>query len=141
MAERPKADRMPIKDLLMKWTTLAALYLFWPGVALVTWGELTPSPPAWTSHFWDKSLHFVAYFGLASMATLTIGIRRPLIGALIGLALFGGALEILQGLTGRDPDLRDEIANCFGIAAGYLIAWGFTTVLGDRLLVAAKARD
>jgi VanZ family protein len=132
---------MAIKDILMKWTTAAAFYLFWPAVALITWGELTPKPPHWTTHFWDKSLHFTAYFGLASMACLVLGFRRPLLLALVALALFGGALEILQGFTGRDPDIFDEIANCTGIAGGFLAALVFTTILGDRALVAARARD
>ncbi len=132
---------MPIKDILMKWTTATAFYLFWPAVALVTWGELTPKPPHWTALIWDKSLHFTAYFGLASMATLILGIRRPLVAALLALAVYGGALEVLQGLTGRDPGLLDEVANCSGILAGFLVAWGYIGVLRERALVGAGARD
>ena len=128
------------RERLLKWTIAAALYLFWPAVLLVTWGELTPRPPEWTTHFWDKSLHFTAYFGLAAMATLVLGYGRKLLFALLALAAFGGLLEILQGFTGRDPDIHDEIANCIGIGAGYLIAWAFSKGMVGASLV-GKDRD
>ena len=45
-------------------------WLFWPGVVLIVWGELTPNPPNLGGIFgWDKLEHFTAYFGLAGMAT------------------------------------------------------------------------
>lgn len=125
----------------MKWTTTVALYLFWPAVALVCWGELTPHPPRWTAQFWDKSLHFTAYFGLAAMATLILGIRRRLLAALVALIVFGGLLEILQGYTGRDPDLLDELANTIGVVAGFAAAWTFGLLLNSRELVAGERRD
>ena len=126
----------------MKWMTTAALYLFWPAAALVTWGELTPHPPSFTQLFWDKSLHFTAYFGLAAMATLALRSRKRVAGALILLAVLGGILEILQGFTGRDPDVYDEVANCIGIVAGFVIAQGFAFLATTRAtLVATKWDD
>ena len=127
---------MNLKERLLKWTVLASLYLFWPGLFFVTWGELTPHPPAWTEFFWDKSLHFTAYFGLAAMATLVLGNGRKLLWALVALAIFGGLLELLQGFTGRDPDIHDEIANGIGLVAGYVVASAFAFALGRRSLVA-----
>jgi VanZ family protein len=132
---------MDVGRWLLRLTNTAALYLFWPGVALITWGELTPHPPRWTEHVWDKSLHFTAYFGLASMATLVLGRSSRLAAALLTLAAFGGALEILQGFTGRDPDIYDEIANCIGIAAGFLAAWLVSSILGNRRLVEAASAN
>ena len=123
------------KEWLLKWAAAAALYLFWPAVLVVTWGELAPHPPEWTLHFWDKSLHFTAYFGLAAMATLVVGNGRRLLFALLALAAFGGLLEILQGFTGRDPDIHDEIANGIGVGAGYLVAWAFSKAMGAASLV------
>src|SRR5215472_12399786 len=127
------------KDLLMKSTYMAALYLFWPAVALIAWGELTPHPPAFTEHFWDKSLHFTAYFGLASMATVVLGIRRRTAWAILGLIALGGVLEILQGFTGRDPDIFDEVANTLGALSGALVGVGFLWVFGKRPPVGAPA--
>ena len=53
---------------LMRLLRFLAVWLFWPGVALIAWGELTPNPPALTQHIWDKAEHFTAYFGLAVLA-------------------------------------------------------------------------
>jgi VanZ family protein len=128
---------MDWSEVLIKWTSAAALYLFWPAVALIVWGELTPHPPEWTAHIWDKVLHFTAYFGLASMATLVLGMRRRTLWALLGLAVLGGILEVLQGFTGRDPDILDELANCLGVALGFSTAWGFLAVLKSRVLIPA----
>jgi len=119
---------------LIKWTSATALYLFWPAVALIVWGELTPHPPEWTAHVWDKALHFTAYFGLAGMATLIFGISRRALWALLALVALGAALEGLQSLTGRDASLFDEVANCAGITLGFLMAWGFVSALKSRML-------
>lgn len=125
---------MNARQRLFRVTVATALYLFWPAVMLVTWGELTPHPPHWTRFFWDKLLHFTAYFGLASMATLILRRGQRLVWALTALAIFGGALEILQGFTGRDPDIHDEIANCIGVAAGFLAALTFERTMRSRLV-------
>lgn len=62
--------------------------------------------------------------------------QRVLVAA-VSLVLFAGALEILQGYTGRDPDIFDEFANAFGAIAGtgvgYLVIWLLTPkVLAGR---------
>jgi VanZ family protein len=115
-------------------------WLFWPGVILIAWGELTPKPPQFGGVFsWDKLEHFTAYFGLASMATMALGIRPKLAWAILGVIMFGGALEIVQGLTGRDAELNDFIANSIGAISGLVVA-----VLVWRLqgpLVGAKGTD
>jgi len=129
------------RPTLLKWTTRAAFILFWPGLALIVWGELTPSPPGWTALFWDKALHFTAYFGLASMATMVLGVQRRTLWVLLGLAILGGALEILQGYTGRDPDIYDELANVIGIASGALTAFLLTLALSGRTLVEASTAE
>ncbi len=109
----------------------ASFWLFWPGALLIVWGELTPHPPNVDMIFgWDKLEHFTAYFGLASMTTMMIGLRRALVWALGGVVLLGGALEILQGYTGRDPDIHDFIANSIGAVAGFAVAALFLAVLG-----------
>jgi VanZ family protein len=107
-----------------------SLWLFWPGVLLIVWGELTPNPPDLSSVLgWDKAQHFVAYFGLASMATMALGLNRRLVWAILGVILLGGALEILQGYTGRDPDIFDFIANSIGAVCGTTVGAMFWVAL------------
>lgn len=95
-----------------------AFWLFWPVLALVVWGELTPHPPDLNAP--DKLLHFLAYFGLAGIASTALGRRRAVAMAVFGLIALGGALEILQGFTGRDAEWLDEAANAFGAVSGAL---------------------
>jgi VanZ family protein len=109
-----------------------AVILFWPAIALVVWGELAKNQDATALEglFWDKALHFTAYFGLSGMVCLALKEPRRVLVAAISLILFAGALEIVQGYTGRDPDLYDEIANTLGVisgsAIGYMVIWLLT---------------
>jgi VanZ family protein len=119
-----------------------SLWLFWPGVALIVWGELTPHPPDLSSFLaWDKAQHFTAYFGLAAMATMVLGVNRRLVWAMAGVILLGGALEILQGYTGRDPDIFDFLANTLGALSGATIGTLCWVVLRGRILVDRPAPD
>ncbi len=130
-----------MRQTLLRLLRLAALWLFWPGVAVIAWGELTPHPPQLAEHIWDKAEHFTAYFGLASMATLVIGLKRQLALALCGVVALGAALEVLQYFTGRDAELGDVIANTLGALCGLAIAAFFIRVLGTRPLVGGRAPD
>ncbi|MGA7676382.1 MAG: VanZ family protein [Rhizomicrobium sp.] len=122
----------------MKWSPALALYLFWPAIVLVTWGELTPHPPDLTAHIWDKALHFTAYFGLAGLATVALDARKAAIWAVLGLVVLGGALEILQGFTGRDPDIYDEIANTIGALTGGCCGWLLMNLLQTKPAVPGR---
>jgi VanZ family protein len=111
------------KETLKKWIPLAALYLLWPALAVVAWGELKPQASEIEQEFWDKSLHFMAYFGLAGMVCLALKAGRRVIWATLGLVLLGGFFEILQGFTGRDPSIYDELANTLGAFCGAGTGW------------------
>ncbi|HXR95536.1 MAG TPA: VanZ family protein [Rhizomicrobium sp.] len=114
-----------------------SLWLFWPGVALIAWGELTPHPPDVDSLIaWDKAQHFIAYFGLAAMATMVLGLNRRLAWAILGVILLGAGLEILQAYTGRDPELADFIANSLGALSGTAVGILCWIALRGRVLVA-----
>ena len=108
-----------------------AAVLFLPALAGVIGGEL--GPPGGGVALWDKGVHFTAYFVLSFLATLALEARRMAVFAVAGLIAIGGALEIVQGLIGRDMELGDEIANTLGALAGAAIAWGMR-----RLLTAFK---
>ncbi|HVZ27953.1 MAG TPA: VanZ family protein [Rhizomicrobium sp.] len=100
----------------------ASLWLFWPVMALIVWGELRPSPPPLINHMWDKAEHFTAYFVLAAMATFALGLGRRLAYSIFGILLLGAVLEVAQRYTGRDPSLLDLIANTLGVMAGMSLA-------------------
>jgi VanZ family protein len=120
------------KSKIMKWSHLLALYLFWPALALVLWGELNPQPNDLERHVWDKVLHFMAYFGLAGIGTMALGARRKAIYLVLGLIVLGGLLEIIQGMIGRDMSIRDEFANSIGAIGGYLTGWLLLYTLTEK---------
>ena len=131
-----------LKDKLLRSLQNLSLWLFWPAVALITWGELAPHPPDLSSILvWDKAQHFTAYFGLAAMATMVLGVNRRLVWAVLGVILLGGALEILQGYTGRDPDIFDFVANTLGALSGTAIGILCWIALRGRVLVDRTAPD
>ena len=126
---------------LMKLAQILAMGLFWPAVVLVIWGELTPNPPDIMPGVSDKLLHFMAYFGLSGLAITAIGLKRASLFVILALIAFGGALEILQAYTGRDPELLDEVANAIGTLLGVLTGCGFLIALKSLTLVAPTAPD
>ncbi len=109
----------------------AALAIF------VTWQTLTPDPDdteggmalaRWiaemlfrSAEMGDKVAHFIAYAALGSSAAFgqfrMLGKRAPVIA---GIAVYGMALEGLQGLGGvRDPEIADAAANALGVLASF----------------------
>ncbi|HVZ92067.1 MAG TPA: VanZ family protein [Rhizomicrobium sp.] len=123
------------KEQIAQWSARAAMVLFWPALALVVWGELAPHAPNVMPGISDKLQHFTAYFGLALLAAAALRTRRALLAAVVALVVLGGALEILQGLTGRDPEILDEAANSLGAAIGAFAGRGLIR------LVAGAGRD
>jgi VanZ family protein len=120
--------------MLRNWTTSLlprlAFWLFWPALILVVWGELTPHPPALGES--DKLLHFLAYFGLAGLASTALRYRRAVIFAALGLITLGAVLEILQMFTGRDAEFLDEVANAIGVLSGTCAGLLFLRLVGAR---------
>jgi VanZ family protein len=97
------------------WLTAGAALL-----AFIVWGSLTPSPPDFHVELpqFDKLEHITAYLLITAWFSAAYPRRWLLIA--MGAALLGGAIEIAQGYTGRDPDWFDWFADCFGVALG---AW------------------
>jgi VanZ family protein len=125
-----------MRDFLVKWLPRLAVLVFLPAMAVVSWGELSTTAAAAEADFWDKGLHFIAYFGLAGILCVALkGDRRALTATLL-VALFGGVLEILQGFVGRDPDIFDEIANILGAATGAGTGWFALWLVRPKTLAA-----
>jgi VanZ family protein len=74
-------------------------------------------------HLWDKLEHGVAFAALALWFGCVV-VRRDILWLGIGLVVFGGLIEILQGWMGlgRDADVRDLLADALGITLGLLMA-------------------
>jgi VanZ family protein len=128
------------RERLLRAIHRLAVILFWPAIALVAWGELSKNQDATALEglFWDKSLHFRAYFGLSGMICLALKEPRRVLVAAITLILFAGALEILQGYTGRDPDMYDELANTLGVISGSAIGYLIIGLLTPKRLAVHK---
>ena len=72
------------------------------------------------SGVWDKAAHFVI-FGLILWSFGVLFRRLPrLMAAALAVAL-GGAVEVVQGLVGRDASWGDLLADTLGIAVALLL--------------------
>ncbi|MBU1385144.1 MAG: hypothetical protein KKG14_06745 [Alphaproteobacteria bacterium] len=72
------------------------------------------------SGVWDKGAHFVV-FGLILWSFGILFRRLPrLMAAVLAISL-GGAVEVVQGLVGRDASWGDLLADALGIATALLL--------------------
>jgi VanZ family protein len=104
--------------LVLAWRLLA-----WGTALAILVGSLWPSMPPVPGGVSDKLLHYLAYVALALVFTAAFS-RRHWLAIALGLALFGGAIELLQHwLPGqRAGEWRDLAANLAGIATGLAAA-------------------
>jgi asparagine N-glycosylation enzyme membrane subunit Stt3 len=126
---------MKLPRPLLHAARIADKILFYPALALVIWGELTGTELQALGFFGelsDKALHAIAYFGLAAMAAAGFKSRWTVVLAALGLIVLGGALEIVQGFTGRDMSFYDELANTAGVVAGAILARAIIEPLRNR---------
>ncbi len=73
----------------------------------------------------DKIGHFVAYTALGAFAAFGVRLHGPraLLGIALAILLYGGFLEVVQGLTDdRTPSFADLLANALGMATGFAAA-------------------
>lgn len=122
------------QGIFLPWVRRAGAWLFWPAVAVVVWGELTPQPPAAAALLWDKAEHFLAYFGLTLLASLAWGLRRSLVWVFLAMVALGGALEIIQAFVGRDAEWGDFFANDLGALVGLTMAVVYLKIPRRRLV-------
>ena len=114
-------------------------WLVAPALLFVIYGELSHDRMVVLlgSYFWDKALHFSAYFGLCVMTTVAVRANRKALWWAAGLVLLGAALEVIQNFTGRDADIFDELANTLGVVSGLCVGWAGVAYLKARKLVDA----
>ncbi|MEM6539132.1 MAG: hypothetical protein AAF668_15555 [Pseudomonadota bacterium] len=62
---------------------------------------------------WNHGLAFAVL-----VAPLVSVVPRRIVIIAVAAALFGGTLELLQGLVGRSPEVLDVVANLVGVVAG-----------------------
>jgi len=79
--------------------------------------------------YMDKIVHFIAYGALGVFALPALPRLAP-IAVVIALGLFGGIIEIGQGVMGlgRTPDFFDAVSNLVG-AFMALVFWQIVTKL------------
>ncbi len=84
---------------------------------------LVPQPPAAADTGWDKLNHVLAFAGpcFAGLAARAGRGWRSALSIALGLLLWGGLLEALQGLLPpRSAEWLDLLADAIGVATGAL---------------------
>lgn len=83
-------------------------------VAVLSLAPSTALPPV---SIGDKAEHVVAYVVLALLGATSS--ERGIARTILGLSVFGGAIELLQALSpGRSPDALDAAADIAGACIG-----------------------
>ena len=108
-----------------RWLQRLLPALFWGLLLGVVILSLLPDEylPPQAFSVWDKAQHALAFAGLGACGLLAYP-RHP--GrVLLGLLLYGGAIELAQATTTwRFGDWHDWLADAIGLAAGSAVAWG-----------------
>ena len=117
---------LPLNSISSKAPAIV-LAAYW--IALVVGTHLPAERVPNTFSAIDKTIHLVAYAGLAILLSITLYRMMPVkawAGYLfVGLTVFGALDEYTQGFVGRIPDVLDWAADVLGIAVGlgvFLIA-------------------
>ena len=114
----------------MIWWRLA----FWLAALVVCVTSLSPTDKLPSALFAvsDKAEHVFAYAILALLGWWAYP-RRQLV-MMVGLVVFGGAIEIIQSASGlRTGDLIDWLADAIGVAIGMLVAAWLSKGAGGRV--------
>ncbi len=86
----------------------------------------------------DKVQHLIAYGSLA----LPVALARPRgwVWVLLGMAAWGGMIEILQPYVNREANLPDLVANGMGVVLGFLVAQSLRRLAGPQTGSAARGQ-
>lgn len=95
---------------------------FWLSLAAITVGSLLPAAllPQQALDLWDKAQHALGFAWLGLVGLLAY--PRRMATVLVGLLLWGAAIEVMQSATGwRYGDVIDWIADAVGVGAAWLV--------------------
>ncbi|ODU32712.1 VanZ family protein [Thiobacillus sp. 65-1402] len=93
----------------------------WLGIVVTLVVSLSPPMLGESGSHADKIVHFAGYAVLMFWWAQLVVERRWKLA--VAVALFGAAIELLQGLTpNRQPDGLDALANSGGVLFGWLAA-------------------
>lgn len=96
----------------------------WGMVLFIGVSCLEPARYVMDVHVWDKAEHALAFFGMSVwFGGLVRRSRYPMVA--LAMLLFGGGIEIAQGAMGwgRDPDIRDFVADAVGITTAMILLY------------------
>ncbi len=96
----------------------------WAMVLFIAVSCLEPARYVPDVHLWDKAEHALAFFGMSVwFGGLVRRARYPLVA--LAMLLFGGGIEIAQGLMGwgRDADILDFVADGVGITVAMILLY------------------
>lgn len=107
-------------------TALLALAATVALAVLVALATLTPLPRAVSVGGGDKLHHVIAFAALA----LPVSLLRPKVlpVAMLLLAAYGGAIELIQPLVGRSCELADWLADLAGILLGSTLGFAVNRI-------------
>lgn len=91
------------------------------GCGMLLYLSLIPSPPQPEVAHFDKLEHLLAYIVLGAWFAAILPRHHGRV--FVGLAVLGGLIELLQGMTDyRSGDALDMVADVVGIVVGILAA-------------------
>ena len=109
-------------DLLNQHVPLALKAMFWLSLSVLTVASLVPVTllPPQALNVWDKAQHALGFAWLAGCGLLAY--PRQVAPVVVGLLLWGGAIELMQAATGwRHGDGLDWLADAIGVALALLL--------------------
>jgi VanZ family protein len=120
---------MPIERLLR--------LLFWSALVFAFVMAILPQPPALPGDPGDKLLHMLAFFVLGGFAAFAYP-RLRLLTIFLGLAVFGGVIEIVQAIPelGREASWLDWLADVGALGFVLMTVGVIRFVLRRRALAA-----
>jgi VanZ family protein len=112
--------------------------LFWSVLVFAFVMAILPQPPALPGDPGDKLLHMLAFFVLGGLATFAYP-RLRLLTIFVGLAVFGGVIEIVQAIPelGREASWLDWLADVSALGFVLMMA-GVIRFVWRRRAVAAR---